>query len=276
MSRLGIVMLCFMFCVFSGCEEAMGPDPELSAMPELTETAAMELEETAKVAPGEVLFEGPVEAEIAEAEPVEAVEEKVTEAVETGIAVETPDEAVVVEPEEAVEPEETEVAVVVEDVELKDPVAVKSVEMVEPEVAVVVEDVELKEPEPVKSVEMMAPENDDAANVDNMYVAAVSYLADSGQGPLGVSDQAGGDAVSEAGPVALPADVGAVESDAAADVAESEGSGKKFFPRVGGAIVGFAREHFVIVGGAIIFIAIIVMRRKKIFPLSFLRRKRHA
>ena len=251
LSRLGIVMLCFMFCVFSGCEEAMGPDPELSAMPELTETAAMELEETAKIAPGEVLFEGPVEAEIAEAEPVEAVEEKVTEAVETGIAVETLDEAVVVEPEEAVEPEEVEVAVVVEDVELKDPV-------------------------PVESVEMIEPENDDAANVDNMYTAAVSYLADNGQGPLAVSDQAGGDAVSEAGPVALPADVGAVESDAAADVAESEGSGKKFFPRVGGAIMGFAREHFVIVGGAIIFIAVIVMRRKKIFPLSFLRRKRHA
>jgi hypothetical protein len=254
LSRLGIVMLCFMLCVLSGCEEVLSPDPEVSAAPELveTESAAMEIEETAKVAPGEVLFEGPVEAEAVEENVAEVME---TEVMETEVVAETPDEAVVMEDEAAVEPEETEIAVVIEDVELKDPV-------------------------PVKSVEMIEPETDDAVNVDNMYTAAVSYLADNGQGPLAVSDQAGGDVVLEAGPVALPVDVGTaaaeVESDAAADAPESERSVKNFFPRVGGAIMGFAREHFIIVGGAIIFVAIIVMRRKKIFPLSFLRRKRHA
>ncbi len=242
---LHLALLCIVLCLSGGCEKAIVNSPPVAAGPEpvLTTVADLEvvaeafgnaLDETAYPAPEVAVEEfeaetGDVEVEmVVEADPVAIAAEEIAKADGAGAVQEILAESSQPMAEEGFEKEAA---------------------------AELAERIGLKYPIPATSLEFGNNEPEPAVDLDKLHIADVLLLSEEtkpaeGYEEIQPSTESGTD---EAG------------SEVPAEEAEPKGFAAKFILTPCGAVAGFARRHGFITGAAIVFVAgLIVVKKRKL------------
>ncbi|MCD6392462.1 MAG: hypothetical protein J7M40_03045 [Planctomycetes bacterium] len=242
---LHLALLCLVLCLSGGCEEAIVNGPPVAAGPEPVIAAVADLEVVAEAvgnALDETAYPGPeVAGEDFEAETDDAEVEMAVEADPVAIAVEgivKADDAGVVQEifAESAQP-------MAEDCSEKEATA---------ELA---ERIGLGYPIPAMSLGLGADEPDPAADLDKMHIADVLLLAEDTKPAQGYEEiqPSTASGTDEAG------------SEAPAEEAKPKGFAAKFILTPCGAVAGFARRHGFLTGAAIVFVAgLIVVKKRKL------------
>lgn len=230
---LHLALLCLVLCLSAGCEEAIINGPQVAAGPEPAVTAAVDLEVVAEAvenALGETAYPSPEEA--AEAGPVVIAVEDIVKADPAGAVQEILAESAQPMPEEASEKEAA---------------------------AELAERIGLEYPIPASSLELGADEPDPAADLDKMHIADVSLLAEDAKPAQGHEE------IQPAKQESAANSMDEAEGEVPAQEAESKGFAAKFILTPCIAVAGFAKRHWFILGTAVLFVAgLIVIKKKKL------------
>ena len=242
---LHLALLCLVLCLPAGCEEAIVSGPQVAAGPEPAVTADVDIEVVAEAvgnALGETAYPSPEEAvEEVEADTGDVKLEAAAEADLVAIAVEG---IVKADPAGAVQEIFAESTQPMPEEDSEKEAAAELAERIGMEYPILAISLELGNNEP-----------DPAADLDKMHIADVLLLAEDAKPVQGYEEIQPSTA----------SGTDEAEGEVPAQEAEPKGFAAKFILTPCGAVAGFARRHGFITGAAIVFVAgLIVVKKRKL------------